>query len=140
MTNNAKVGGVLTLVSGGIGLLWMLMLILASVFMAVLPGFLDKSGLGGYRSEDEMVFFIMAITYGVMGLAGILVGVVAIVGGVFALKRKYWGWALAGAICGALVFFPCGIPALVFIAMGKPEFQSSGAPSAPAAPAPTIVG
>jgi len=50
-----------------------------------------------------------------------LEGIVALVGGVFALKRRAWGMALAGAICS--MSFLLGIPALVFLAMSKDEFK-----------------
>jgi hypothetical protein len=42
---------------------------------------------------------------------------------VFAIKRKYWGVALAGAIASIFTFFPCGIAAVVIISMAKPEFN-----------------
>ncbi len=58
-----------------------------------------------------------------VGLPLLLLGVVAIVGGIFALKRKAWGLALAGGICA---LFPpyslLGILAIVFIALSKEEF------------------
>jgi hypothetical protein len=59
-----------------------------------------------------------------LGFPMIILGVVAIVGGVFALRRRVWGLALAGAICA--LFMPTiallGILAIIFVAMGKKEF------------------
>ena len=49
------------------------------------------------------------------------VGTVAIVGGIYALKRRIWGLALAGSICCLIVWF-LGIPAIVFTALGKSHF------------------
>ena len=48
-----------------------------------------------------------------------------IVGGIFALRRRVWGLALAGAICAFLVpaGFILGILAIIFVAMGKREFE-----------------
>jgi len=53
----------------------------------------------------------------------IILGVVAIVGGVYALKRKRWGLALAGAICALLCNTLMGILAIIFVSMGKGEFE-----------------
>ena len=58
----------------------------------------------------------------IFGLALIAIGIVAIVGGVFALRRRIWGLALAGAICSVPGSLILGIPAIVFIAMSKREF------------------
>jgi hypothetical protein len=54
------------------------------------------------------------------GCVGIL-GIVAIVGGISAIRRKIFGVSLAGAIC-ALPSVILGIPAVILVAMGKREF------------------
>jgi hypothetical protein len=135
MTNNSKIGGVLSIVSGAFGILWLLFFIGIGVVMLLIPRF-DAS----FRSADtpEALFAVMAAFYMVIGLFYAIVGALAIVGGVFALKKRHWAWALAGSIAGTVVFMPCGIPAIIFIAMGKPEFQSAAPPAA--APTPTIQG
>jgi hypothetical protein len=54
----------------------------------------------------------------------IVFGVVAIIGGIYALQRKIWGLALAGSICA--LFGPAGIlgiPAIIFVILGKGEFE-----------------
>jgi uncharacterized OB-fold protein len=59
--------------------------------------------------------------------------IVAIVGGVFALKRKRWRLALAGSICAifSLIFVPVllnvplAIAAIVLVVLGKGEFDQS---------------
>lgn len=57
----------------------------------------------------------------VMGLPAILISVVALAGGLCALKRRAWSLALAGSICS--VFCWLGIPAIIFIALSKREFS-----------------
>lgn len=62
---------------------------------------------------------------------GIGLGLIAIAGGIFAIRRKVWGVALAGAICaivpphpwGYLTWTPVlGILAVVLVALSKNEF------------------
>ena len=62
---------------------------------------------------------------------GIVLGLAAVVGGIFAIRLKLWGLALAGAICaivpphpwGYLIWTPIlGIVAVVFVALSKSEF------------------
>lgn len=52
-----------------------------------------------------------------------VLGIVAIVGGIYALRRKVWGLALAGSICALSGCSLFGILAIIFVAMGKDEFE-----------------
>lgn len=56
-----------------------------------------------------------------VGLLAIMISIVAVAGGLCALKRRAWGLALAGSICS--VFCWLGIPAIIFIALSKQEFS-----------------
>ena len=50
----------------------------------------------------------------------LLLGIVAIIGGVFALKRKVWGLALTGAICALFNWAGVlGILAIIFVAIAR---------------------
>jgi hypothetical protein len=54
----------------------------------------------------------------------IILGIVAIVGGIYALLRKIWGLALAGSICALIgPWFILGILAIIFVSLGKREFN-----------------
>jgi hypothetical protein len=127
MGNNAKVGGILSIVSGAFGFLgagyFVLMLWLFN-FMFTTP---QPQGPMTPEFPQEM-FQIMAIIYGGIGLILALIGVLAIVGGVYALKKRHWLLALAGAIAGTVTFFPCGIPAIIFVSLGKEEFTAAEPP------------
>jgi len=58
-------------------------------------------------------------------IAFLVLGIIAIVGGVSALRRKSFGLSLAGAICAlpspSSIF---GILAVIFVALGKREFEA----------------
>jgi len=58
-----------------------------------------------------------------IGAPLVILGIIAIVGGIYALKRKIWGLALAGSICALFGFTILGILAIIFVIMGKGEFD-----------------
>ena len=106
------VGGVFELIAGG--------LMASFIFLGVscwLPLF-NHQGVWTWREHSWAVVPIWP-----MVLGGILVvlGIIAIVGGISALRRKSFGLSLAGAIC-ALPSVPLGILAVIFVALGKREF------------------
>ena len=61
--------------------------------------------------------------FGAIAIPIIIIGIVAIVGGVYALKRRIWGLALAGSICALIGPWLLGILAIIFVIMGKREFE-----------------
>ena len=56
-------------------------------------------------------------------LLAIIVALFPIIGGVFALQRMKWGWALTGSIISILGVFPLGVASTIFVAMAKDEFE-----------------
>jgi hypothetical protein len=82
------------------------------------------------------LFFVVPITaLGIIGLTTAIpillaiaiiptvTGILAIVGGIFATKRKIWGLALAGSIASVIICPILGIPALVLTALSRYEFD-----------------
>jgi hypothetical protein len=61
----------------------------------------------------------------------VISAIVAIVGGVFALKRRIWRLAIAGSICAVFSFIaipfllnvPLAIAAIVLVVLGRGEFD-----------------
>ena len=70
-------------------------------------------------------FGIPFILFPLLGLPFLAIGVVAIVGGIYATQRRQWGWALAGSICAAIISNVVGIAAIVLIAVSKGEFADA---------------
>jgi len=97
-----KAGGILSIVAGAVEILGGLTAGTLLTTLVPLPG------LGA-----------------IVGFPLVILGIVAIVGGVFSLRRRIWGLALAGAICS--LFLPhivlLGILAIIFIALSKKEFK-----------------
>ena len=94
--------GILSIIAGVIGLLVGILLTTIGGTLGAIAGIL---GLG------------------LIGAPLIAFGVIAIIGGVFALRRSVWGLALAGAICALPCLWILAIPAIVFIVKSKREFE-----------------
>jgi hypothetical protein len=103
------VAGILTIVSAAIKLLAALGIIIGLAVMAVKPHF-------GIPET--------AILIGIM-VPFLILGVVALIGGICALRRKIWGMALAGSIAAFLPTSILGVLAIIFVAISKNEFKQA---------------
>jgi hypothetical protein len=55
-------------------------------------------------------------------------GIIALIGGIFALQRRHWGLSLAGAICAMMPPASLlGIVSTVFVALSREEFSTTTA-------------
>jgi hypothetical protein len=101
--------GILSIIAGALGLI-------GGIIVLVLGGTIAGVGLSAAVPRWIMIFGAIAIPI-------IILGIVAIVGGIYALKRRIWGLALAGSICSLICVWFLGIPAIIFAIMGKDEFE-----------------
>jgi hypothetical protein len=81
-------------------------------FLPDVPGVWDEHSIA--------VFPILTII--IMGGVLLVLGIIAIVGGVSAIRRKSFGLSLAGAICALIPLNLLGLLAVIFISLGKREF------------------
>ena len=58
-----------------------------------------------------------------MVIPGLAIEALAVVGGVFAIRRRKYKWALAGSIAAAMIPPPLGIAAIVCIVLSKNKFK-----------------
>ena len=58
-----------------------------------------------------------------MVVPGLTIEALAIVGGVFAIQRRRWGWAVTGSIAASIIPAPLGIVAIIFTFLAKKEFN-----------------
>ena len=100
--------GILSIIAGAIGVIIGVIIAALGVVGAGILGSFGLPGLGGLGALAMVI--------------PLLFGIVALVGGVFCLKRQKWGLALAGSICSLFVVWFLGIPAIIFVIMGKNEF------------------
>jgi hypothetical protein len=125
MTNNARIGGILSIVAGGLGAIMGLLGILGAILMAVFGGngyYYDYYDYYYGMQGGWPMFFIVCVA--IWAFFHLIISALAIIGGVYSIKKKSWGLALAGSIAAVIVFFLCGIPAVIFTALGKNEFKA----------------
>ena len=81
MQNNAKVGGILSIISGAFGVLWLAWAVLGIVFMAfmVSDSFWYNGDYYNGHSSPDSIFTLMMVVYGIMGGIAMLLGVLGIV-------------------------------------------------------------
>jgi hypothetical protein len=94
--------GILTLIGGIIGIAAGGLALAGTAFLGGLLGMGWLAGIGG----------------GLLAL-----GILALIGGITTLKRKSWGFSLAGAIFALFPVIPLGVLAIVFVSLAKSEFE-----------------
>ena len=115
------VAGILNIVSGVSGLLGGLVLALLALTAGVFLGF---------TAEEVAAKIPFAVGTGLFVTLAVLLlatSFVAVWGGIQAIRRQSWGWALAGSIAAIFVFWPLGVLAVVFTVMAEKEFPKAAA-------------
>jgi hypothetical protein len=110
-------GGILSIVAGAFEVTFGAV-VTALTMSGVIPGVFHRGRFD--------IHITPSFTY--LGVPLLVLGIIAIVGGVSALRRKSFGLSLAGAIC-ALPSYILGILAIlavIFVALGKREFRDEG--------------
>ncbi|HUW44203.1 MAG TPA: hypothetical protein VMW50_00245 [Dehalococcoidia bacterium] len=107
-------GGILSIIGGALEVIGgvIIVLIVKTTVIPPLP-------LGGRFDIIPVIptwLFIAALPL-------IVLGIIAIVGGISAIRRKSFGLSLAGAIC-ALPSNILGILAIIFVSLSKREFRA----------------
>lgn len=96
-----KTAGILTIIGGIFGIVAGAIALGATAAIAALTGMFGLEAIGG----------------GFLAL-----GIIALIGGIFTLRRKVWGFSLAGAICAMFPCVPLGVLAIIFVSIGKKNF------------------
>ena len=117
-TSKATVAGVCDIVAGVCGLIGGMPLVMLAIVGSGVLGSLP-------RPEYHILHLIPLALFLPLALLCFLSGVVAIAGGVAAIRKRRWGLAVAGSIAAVFGFFPVGIAAVVFTILAEPEFRSA---------------
>ena len=105
-----KTAGILGIIAGAFGVLS----IAGFYALATVLHFMAPSK----EAPQWVLIIILALL-----IIRLLIDILAIVGGVFCIRKKAWGLSLAGSIAAALSSWVLGIPALIFVIMGKNQFK-----------------
>jgi len=100
------IGGALNIVCGVFGLIGGIVLLIISY-------------LGEELGVDPIGIAFMVV----FGIVLPIFGAIAIYGGICAVRREKFGWAIVGAIFALLSFFILGIIGLILIIVAKDEFK-----------------
>jgi hypothetical protein len=115
------VAGILDIVSGSVGVLMGLFMALHLHGARAVQGVQKFGGHAGGFPGMPPFFPGMGLA---LGITLMVLGVLAIIGGIFSLRVKNWGLALAGAIGAVITGRLLGVLALIFIVLGKKDFQN----------------
>ena len=110
--NKAKIGGILEIISGISGFIYLF----AFLVMGYLGGFFT-SGEDAYLPSEYLPIIIVCI------VLFLIFCILALIGGLFALKKQLWTLSLIGAIFSMFVFGVVGLIGLIVIIQAKPEFN-----------------
>lgn len=108
--------GILDIVAGSIGLL-------CCLFMAMLFGLFSMLMPSNGADVTCLPMAIMAVIFVPIALFVLAAAILAIIGGIYALRRQKWGLALAGSIGALFGITVIGIVAIIFTAISKSEFE-----------------
>ena len=116
------VAGILDIVGGASGIIGSIVAILGILF------FIPVAITGGPGPVPDMPnWMIPGVLSSILIIGGVFILIVAIlslIGGIYAIQRKKWGLALAGSIAAIFGSSIMGILATIFTAMSKDEFES----------------
>ncbi len=115
------VAGILNIVGGALRILGSIAVLIGIMFFipvatSVGPGPVPEMERWLIPGVLEIILVIAAVFL-------LIVGILPIIGGIYALQRKKWGLALAGSIVAIFGSSIMGILATIFIAMAKDEFE-----------------
>ena len=109
--------GILDIVSGAIGMVGgVYFVVLSTVFRAIhtLSG-MDPTVI---EQTEQIISRLFAVPFVL-----VFIGIISIIGGVYALQRRIWVFALAGAIGSCIVFPLFGIPSIIITGLAQEEFN-----------------
>jgi hypothetical protein len=115
-------GGVLSIVAGALEVILGGLAVAALAILRVLFGV----ALLPFNPDPRFGHAVALVPFWsvIVGVPLLALGIVAIVGGVYAIRRRVFGLALAGAICALVPLNPLGLLAVIFVAVSKREFQA----------------
>lgn len=117
MTSKSTIAGVLDIIAGVMSVIGACFLLLIGVI-----GTGAVSTVGMHEPEAARFAYLPIAMFGPLALLGLLIGLLALIGGIAAIRQRRFWLALVGSIAALFAFFPVGIPAIVLTVMAEREF------------------
>ena len=117
LTWKPTMAGILDIIAGAIGMVGGVYFVVLTSIFRTLHEILRLDPIVIEQTE-QIISRLFAIPFVL-----VFIGIVSIIGGVYALQRRIWGLALAGAICACLVFPFFGLPSIIITALAHEEFN-----------------
>ena len=117
-TSKPTIAGVLDIIAGVMSLLGA-----GALFVLGIVGTGAIAAAGAQDPEAARVAFVPIALFGPLSLLCLLIGAIAVAGGLAAIRRRKLWLAVIGSIAALLSFFPLGIPAIILTVMAEKEFQ-----------------
>jgi hypothetical protein len=117
------VAGILNIIAGVfnlLGAIGVIIGIIVFVSVGVSPLFEEMWRELAYLGIGLNFLIIIMVIFAIFSA---IVGILPLLGGIYALQRKQWGLALTGSIAAILGSTPLGIAATIFTALSKDEFE-----------------
>jgi hypothetical protein len=117
------VAGILNIIAGVfnlLGAIGVIIGIIVFVSVGVSPLFEEMWRELAYLGIGLNFLIIIMVIFAIFSA---IVGILPLLGGIYALQRKKWGLALTGSIAAILGSTPLGIAATIFTALSKDEFE-----------------
>lgn len=115
-TSRPQTAGILSVISGAIGLL-----VSAVNFVHIL-----LLSVNGTLADHNFVVFGHTIAHSIyvsLVLSIFISGIIALVGGICAIRRKIWGMALAGSIASMYLLTVVGLVSVILTGLSHDEFE-----------------
>ena len=116
-------GGILSIIVGAFELITGGMMAALFATGMTVPKFPGYPGFPGFPSGGGFGMGLVPTWLIIIGIVFAVLGVIAIIGGISAIRRSSFGLSLAGAICALLPINVLGILAVIFVSLAKGEFE-----------------
>lgn len=123
-----KAAGVLNIVSGVTHLCGAILILIFGwlgdgIFNILWYGLVGTLFWQGISALDPFVYPLPQELQGTAAIPVMILSILAIIAGIYAIKRRGWRLVLIGSICGALLTWFLGLPAIIFTVLSKNKFQ-----------------
>ena len=117
------VAGILNIIAGVLSLLGAIGVIIGIIVFVAVGSAPFLTYMWGELAALGIAINFMILILVIVAIISVVLGILPLLGGIYALQRKKWGLALAGSIVAILGSSLLGIAATILTALSKDEFE-----------------